>query len=207
MGFLAVYHSSNPALCSSNCVHERQYSFTKGLPTSYCLKKSCFLRLNLVKIDFHCIGQDQWIPSNEWQTTRDNEKQIRSSVCGSAQTIFTNSNPPPAMLFGVRAGADFTFLLTSHWALLALSPLRISAGWMDVQESWQRTNLTKQTSPYRPSLHTTTTTLLPLYPPLSFPHFPCHPFIPSDPSSSPLLSFCHPLSPHAPALFHCMAWL
>lgn len=60
-GISWVYLSSNPALCSSNCVHACQYSFSRGLSTShrsYCLKKSCFLGLSLVKNDFHCTWQE-----------------------------------------------------------------------------------------------------------------------------------------------------
>lgn len=62
LGFLAVYRSSNPALCSSNCVHACQCSFSSGLSTSYpsyCLKKSCFLGLSLVTNDLHCTWQER----------------------------------------------------------------------------------------------------------------------------------------------------
>lgn len=64
---------------------------------------------------------------------------IRNSACSSAQAISTNSYPPPALLFTVPAGVQFTFPLTSHWATLTLSSLSVSAGWTDAWESWQRT--------------------------------------------------------------------
>lgn len=76
---------------------------------------------------------------------------IRNSACSSAQAIFNNSNPPPALLLTIPAGAHFTFPLTSCRAILTLSSLSVSAGWMDAWESWQRrANLTRQTSHLRP---------------------------------------------------------
>lgn len=79
---------------------------------------------------------------------------IRNSACGSAQAIFTDCNPPPALLLAIPAGAHFTFPLTSRRALLALSSLSVSAGWTDAQKSWQRrTKLTRQPRHRRPPHH------------------------------------------------------
>lgn len=57
---------------------------------------------------------------------------IRNSACSSAKAIFNNSNPPPALLLTIPAGAHFTFPLTRCRAILTLSSLSLSqqAGWM-----------------------------------------------------------------------------
>lgn len=80
-----------------------------------------------------------------WQAANDGPLEpmkskcgIRNSACSSAQAIFTNSNPPPALLLTVPAGAQFTFPLTSRRAILTLSSLSVSAGWTDARESWQK---------------------------------------------------------------------